>query len=295
MSPAPANLSPRLTSTSKGAVYAFTNKGETIVGIATKNCTTSYERCGIETAKGTWKVSVGNLRIATPAEAQAALAAKAAERAALPVFGKGDVVEFDATGEKRVVRGVIEGKLSPKGYYTVVESEKFLAFKVPAKMLRAVKVEPGDAGLLAGYTVEKYKECKWMSEEGVCFTAEVHLNGVPVAMVSDEGHGGGTHVGPYYNFKRQPSKEVLDRTHAASGTFESLLKQAATAAGDTETMYREDGGTFVTWYREVRPLGKSYHDYLVSEKARYDAMTTKLTPKTGDLSQSLELHPKPQA
>jgi len=49
-------------------------------------------------------------------------------------------------------------------------------------------------GVSKGFSVGKIKVCKFMSEETICFTADVLLNGRKVGTASNEGHGGPTSV-----------------------------------------------------------------------------------------------------
>lgn len=47
---------------------------------------------------------------------------------------------------------------------------------------------------LARLTLKSFKTVKWMSEETICFTATVLLDGEVIGTASNEGHGGSTHV-----------------------------------------------------------------------------------------------------
>jgi hypothetical protein len=44
-------------------------------------------------------------------------------------------------------------------------------------------------------TLKSYKTVKWMSEETICFTTTVCLDGKPVCTACNEGHGGSTNIG----------------------------------------------------------------------------------------------------
>ena len=56
-----------------------------------------------------------------------------------------------------------------------------------------------------------FKTVRWMSEETICFTATLLLDGKPVAVASNEGHGGST----FLHYSNKDAEAVVD-TIAAS-------------------------------------------------------------------------------
>lgn len=194
MPSAAAPISP-ITHTMKGAVYAFTDSRNhtVIVGVA-RSSATAPGSVGISHADGRgWKVPLRMLRVATPEEMTAHFTALQAKVATLPTFKKGDVVEFDHKG--KVIRGIVmSNKLLSGNRVSIDQSEAYASWKVPAGEVRLAKVQTGDAGLMAGYEIRGFLENKRLSEETLCFSANVFLNGKVVATLKNRGHGGSTDV-----------------------------------------------------------------------------------------------------
>jgi hypothetical protein len=252
----------------KDAIYAFTDsRNNTVCVGAARSSVSAPGRVGINHADGRgWMVPLRMLRLATPEEMTAHFTALQAKVATLPAFKKGDVVEFDHKGQ--VIRGIVmSNKLLKGNRVSIDQTEAFASWKVPAAHVRLAKVQSGDAGLLNGYEVRNFHENKRLSEETLCFSANVFFNGKVVAYLANRGHGGSTDVSPAASIGKQGAQEF---SHAECKAFEAALVAAAKAAGDEKGFDTVD--QFVEWYRNIRPLGKSYHDYLVGERARFEEM-----------------------
>ena len=64
---------------------------------------------------------------------------------------------------------------------------------------------------LSRLTLKSFKTVNWMSEETVCFTATVLLDGKPIGEASNEGHGGCTFV-RYLNEAARIAGEAFAKT-----------------------------------------------------------------------------------
>lgn len=55
-------------------------------------------------------------------------------------------------------------------------------------------------------SLKGFKSVRWMSEETICFTATLLLDGKPVAVASNEGHGGST----FLHYSNKDAEAVVD-------------------------------------------------------------------------------------
>jgi len=57
-----------------------------------------------------------------------------------------------------------------------------------------MNTEINTASNLSRVSLKSFKTAKWMSEETICFTATVYLDGKVIGEASNEGHGGATFI-----------------------------------------------------------------------------------------------------
>jgi hypothetical protein len=65
--------------------------------------------------------------------------------------------------------------------------------------------------LFSKLTFKSFKTVRWMSEETICFTASLYLDGKEIGLASNEGKGGCTHLS-YYSPKAKANLEAFAKS-----------------------------------------------------------------------------------
>jgi hypothetical protein len=169
------------------------------------------------------------------------------------VLKKGTRVKFNQDG--KILYGTVsKGSTINKdgassSVKVVVDGGKFVVTGHPLCFRKDNTPMPRDLpSVMDKYSVTSYKEHKDMSDETVCFSAKICLNGKPFLNTSNTGCGG-----PNEYHLISGSQEDLDIFFEDAKTWNIQF-------GDKKPYEPED--TWVSWYTLYRPYGETAKSYI---------------------------------
>lgn len=159
----------------------------------------------------------------------------------LPVFVKGDKVQFEHDGKK--IKGIVT-KVTSKKYqiteYGNPESVWSILKEAPILQAGDFEVVIDDMGVMNPYEVKNYKDHPDMSDETPCFSCDIYKNGKKIGTARNDGRGGPTMLWG-----------VPDNRNEIS-TFE---KDAQQWAKDIGLSNYEPFDKWIFWFVNERPYG----------------------------------------